>query len=263
MTFIKKYTPFLVAFLFSLLIPTFLYSFRSKSWSILPQEDRIPYTYPPLVKYSYQWTPERRNGTFEDENDNLLKKIDQKYCGNERCRFLLPVAIMEQESKSQMHFRQLAFLAGKIGRTIVLPNVHGSRLGGCLSNPFDFYYDQETWLVSNKEHFNYITMKDFKAWIKERQQAGARPSAQEIHLQGNEESRLLERETNCFQSDFDFSDRPISSYQIPDLLRPKKKNKMNITRIMMSVLSDEARRHEYLGYSDKPVDVINILYDRR
>ncbi|KAG0743647.1 hypothetical protein G6F62_010140 [Rhizopus arrhizus] len=162
-----------------------------------------------------------------------------------------------------MHFRQLAFLAGKIGRTIVLPNVHSSYLGACLSSPFDFYYDQEKWLKENRKgHFNYITMSEFKAWIKERQAVGVLPTAQEIHIQGSQKSKLLKKQKNCFKSSFDFSDRPISSYQFLDLSHPRKKDG-NITQIMMSLLGDQAREYEHIGDSDKPVDVINLFYDRR
>lgn len=162
-----------------------------------------------------------------------------------------------------MHFRQLAFLAGKIGRTIVLPNVHSSHLGACLSSPFDFYYDQVKWLKENRKgHFNYITMSEFKAWIKERQAVGVLPTAQEIHIQGSQKSKLLKKQKNCFKSSFDFSDRPISSYQFLDISHPRKKDG-NITQIMMSLLGDQAREYEHIGGSDKPVDVINLFYDRR
>ncbi|KAG1047059.1 hypothetical protein G6F43_010478 [Rhizopus delemar] len=198
-----------------------------------------------------------------NKEDSLFKQIDRKYCGSDRCRFILPVVITEQESKAQMHFRQLAFLAGKIGRTIVLPNVHSSHLGACLSSPFDFYYDQVKWLKENRKgHFNYITMSEFKAWIKERQAVGVLPTAQEIHIQGSQKSKLLKKQKNCFKSSFDFSDRPISSYQFLDISHPRKKDG-NITQIMMSLLGDQAREYEHIGGSDKPVDVINLFYDRR
>ncbi|KAG1452313.1 hypothetical protein G6F46_004319 [Rhizopus delemar] len=198
-----------------------------------------------------------------NKEDSLFKQIDRKYCGSDRCRFILPVVITEQESKAQMHFRQLAFLAGKIGRTIVLPNVHSSHLGACLSSPFDFYYDQIKWLKENRKgHFNYITMSEFKAWIKERQAVGVLPTAQEIHIQGSQKSKLLKKQKNCFKSSFDFSDRPISSYQFLDISHPRKKDG-NITQIMMSLLGDQAREYEHIGGSDKPVDVINLFYDRR
>lgn len=161
-----------------------------------------------------------------------------------------------------MHFRQLAFLAGKIGRTIVLPNVYNSHLGACLPYPFDFYYDQEAWAKENERFFNYITMDDFKAWISERQAVGVDPTAQEIFVQGTQKSKLLAKFKNCFRSSFDFSDRPIANYQLLDISHPTQKDG-NITQTMMSLLSDEAREHEYLGNSDKPVDVINLFYDRR
>lgn len=166
------------------------------------------------------------------------------------------------ESKAQMHFRQLAFLAGKIGRTIVLPNVHHSHMGACLSHPFSFYYDQKRWLKSTKKHFDWITMNDFQTWINERQTVGAQPTGQEIYIEGSQKSGYLYKQKNCFQSLFDFTNRPIVSYQLADISHPVKKDG-NITQTMMTLLSDEAREYEYLGKSDGPVDVINLFYDRR
>ena len=48
------------------------------------------------------------------------------------CRFLLPLTITEQESKSRLHIRQLAYLARKTGRVLILPEVGRGRAGiGC------------------------------------------------------------------------------------------------------------------------------------
>ncbi|KAI7902464.1 uncharacterized protein BX663DRAFT_531402 [Cokeromyces recurvatus] len=237
-----------------------------------------------MVKYVYKWPKDISNNKTISSN-NVFKEIDNRYCGQDRCRFLLPVYISEQESKAQLHFRQIAFLAGKLGRTIVLPNVHNSHLGSCLPHPFRFYYDQ-SWLDNNKEHFKYITMEDFKEWVLERRFAGAIPTAQEIFLQGVRKSRLMEKAKNCFQSSFDFSNRPIVGYQVPDHHNPLD---LNITNIFVNLLSDEAREYEYFTYKDQlspneedhginnnkatdllsssspppPVDVINLFYDRR
>ncbi|KAG1607770.1 hypothetical protein G6F46_012050 [Rhizopus delemar] len=216
-----------------------------------------------MVKYSYSWPiNEQTNKTHINNNEDIYKHIDQKYCGRNKCRFLLPVVVGEQESKAQMHFRQLAFLAGKIGRTIVLPNVHHSHMGACLSHPFSFYYDQKRWLKSTKRHFDWITMNDFQTWINERQTVGAQPTGQEIYIEGSQKSGYLYKQKNCFQSLFDFTNRPIVSYQLADISHPLKKDG-NITKTMMTLLNDEAREYEYLGKSDGPVDVINLFYDRR
>ncbi|KAG1445004.1 hypothetical protein G6F56_010070 [Rhizopus delemar] len=161
-----------------------------------------------------------------------------------------------------MHFRQLAFLAGKIGRTIVLPNVQHSHIGACLAYPFSFYYNEKTWLKSTRKHFDSITMQDFQAWLEERKKAGTQPTGQEIYIQGSQKSKLLYKKKNCFQNSFDFTDRPIANYQLADISHPSKKDG-NVTQIMMSLLSDEAREHEHLGTQNTPVDVINLYYDRR
>ncbi|KAI9366373.1 hypothetical protein BD770DRAFT_417264 [Pilaira anomala] len=230
-----------------------------------------------MVKYSFRWpniTSFNKHNptleTFSREQEEIYRKIDQKFCGQDRCKFLLPVSITEQESKAQLHFRQLAFMAGKIGRTIILPNVHNSHFGACLPHSFDFYYD-DNWLKNNQNRFNYITMEDFQSWIQARHDAGVIPTGQEIFLQRSQRSKLLKTTGNCFQDSFDFSGRPTVNYQIPDHPNPPKN--MNLTDIIMRLLSDEARQHEYLDQSlisanlprvkIPPVDVINLFYDRR
>lgn len=161
-------------------------------------------------------------------------------------------------------------MAGKIGRTIILPNVHNSHFGACLPHSFDFYYD-DNWLRNNQNRFNYITMEDFRSWIQARHDAGVIPTGQEIYLQRSQRSKLLKTTGNCFQDSFDFSGRPTVNYQIPDHPNPPKNT--NLTDIIMRLLSDEARQHEYLDQSlisanlprvkIPPVDVINLFYDRR
>lgn len=153
-----------------------------------------------------------------------------------------------------------------MNRTIVLPNVYNSHFGACLPHSFDFYFDQ-SWLKKNSNRFKYITMQDFKAWLLERHYAGAVPTGQEIYLQRSQKSRLLKNIKNCFQDSFDFSGRPVVNYQLFDHPTPPKNT--NLTDIMMSLLSDEARHHEYLGANHAemkdapPVDVIHLFYDRR
>jgi hypothetical protein len=131
-------------------------------------------------------------------------------------------------------------------------------------------------------------MEDFKAWLLARHYAGVVPTGQEVYIQrSHRTTKLLKRAKNCFQDSFDFSGRPTVNYQVLDTARQKKD--MNLTQIMMSLLSDEARQHEYLrddkpapqdslhggelgsGKEDNgeeefispPVDVINLFYDRR
>lgn len=161
-------------------------------------------------------------------------------------------------------------MAGKIDRTIVLPNVYNSHFGACLPHSFDYYYD-ESWLKNNQNRFNYITMKDFKQWIQERHDAGVVPTGQEIYMERSQRSKLLKNVKNCFQDLFDFSNRPTVNYQLLD--RPTPPKNMNLTDTIMKLLSDEARQHEYLDQSlisanhprvkIPPVDVINLYYDRR
>ncbi|KAI8378356.1 hypothetical protein BD560DRAFT_325468 [Blakeslea trispora] len=226
-----------------------MYSTRTEA------EPNIPYVYPNRVKYSYRWpsSSSDKTQTYRD-----VKHIDRAFCGQDQCRFILPVAITEQESKAQMHFRQLAFLAGQLNRTIVLPNVYQSHLGACLPYPFDFYYDPQ-WLEDHAHHFKYITMDKFKEWIEARHQASFVPTGQEIYIQGSQKSKLLKRIKNCLHDLFDFSQRPVVNYQFFDHARPPKD--INLNQIMTSLLSDQARYHE--SALDEPVDVIHLYYDRR
>jgi hypothetical protein len=95
MSTIKNYILFIVFFIFSLLIPTLLYTFHYKPISILQENDRKPFAYPPMVKYSYRW-PSINPSMPINKEDSLFKQIDRKYCGSDRCRFILPVVITEQ-----------------------------------------------------------------------------------------------------------------------------------------------------------------------
>lgn len=109
-------------------------------------------------------------------------------------------------------------------------------------------------------------MEDFKSWLLARHYAGVVPTGQEIYMQRSQRSRLLKNIKNCFQDSFDFSGRPVVNYQLLD--HQSAPSNMNLTDIMMNLLSDEARQHEYLdannlGVEIPPVDVINLFYDRR
>lgn len=97
---IKRYTLFAVAFTFTLLIPSLIYSLGRVP--IFSEAINRPYRYPSMVKYSYKWPDisSFTNGVstvtnLTEEND-IYKEIDQRYCGQDRCRFLLPIAITEQ-----------------------------------------------------------------------------------------------------------------------------------------------------------------------
>ncbi|ORZ20604.1 hypothetical protein BCR42DRAFT_409134 [Absidia repens] len=210
-----------------------------------------------------------------------IQRINQKYCGSSQCRFILPVAITEQESKAQYHFRQLAFLAGKVHRTIVLPNVHSSHLGACRQHPFDFYYDY-SWMDANKDAFNYITMEQFQYWLQERRAVEATPSGQEVFIEINEAYPHLAKADNCFKDLFDFTHRPRTRFQLED---PETESKRtgNFTEILMDVLGDKARQKDYIDQrardrlvqgddgmttvNDQDVvpdlEVIHLFYDRR
>jgi hypothetical protein len=98
--FYKRYTVLLIALVCSLFIPFLLYSFQDTY-----QPVNSSYEYPSLVKYSYKWPKQNhfRHGIhpMTAKNTDTIKNhhykaIDQKYCGKDRCKFILPVLITEQ-----------------------------------------------------------------------------------------------------------------------------------------------------------------------
>jgi hypothetical protein len=175
-----------------------------------------------------------------------------------------PLIIEYPESKAQMHFRQVAFLAGRLGRTIVLPNVHSSHLGACRKHPFSFYYSYE-WLNKNKKFFNYITLDDFKQWARERAQVAIKPTAQELYIEVNEDFHLMDNVQNCMQHLMNFDGRHIKRYMLPDP-EARERREGNYSQILQRVMSDETMAEGYLdGKATKVphLDVLNLYYDRR
>ncbi|KAI8374644.1 uncharacterized protein BYT42DRAFT_577116 [Radiomyces spectabilis] len=190
---------------------------------------------------------------IEDHSQRMINArklaVDRKYCGG-TCRFIVPIVITEQESKAQFHFRQLAFLSGMVGRTIVLPNVFRSHLGACRHLPFSFYYEYD-WLDRNKEHFNYITLDDFRAWARERQQAGAVATAEELSIELTEQAMSSHLQTNCLKHLFDFGDSSMARFVLED---PEtiSRRQGDYTEI----LKNELLKHDH-------VETIHLYYDRR
>lgn len=90
----KKYSLLIVIFACSLSIPYLLYTIGAIP---IYYDVSRPYQYPPMVKYSFKWpaiTP--FNASTRHHQKDIYKKIDQKYCGKDRCKFLLPITITEQ-----------------------------------------------------------------------------------------------------------------------------------------------------------------------
>lgn len=110
---IKRYALLTIAFICSLFIPFLLYSIQGNPLdSSLLQQQTLPYEYPPMVKYSYQWpkmtsfssskpASAYKHHSIQQEKEKeqqaeVYREIDRKYCGKDRCKFILPVAITEQ-----------------------------------------------------------------------------------------------------------------------------------------------------------------------
>ncbi|CDH56897.1 hypothetical protein RO3G_11163 [Lichtheimia corymbifera JMRC:FSU:9682] len=185
------------------------------------------------------------------EREARRRQIDLKYCGRDRCQFVLPVAITEQESKAQEHFRHLAFLSGALDRTIVLPNVHSSHLGACRHFPFSFYYDN-AWLDNNRRFFRYMTMEDFRDWISERREIDTIPTSRELTIDINPNFKFLDNANNCFKDLLDYSSYPPTHFTLED---PEMFSKRvgNYTEMLL----------EAFQQNQEDVDVISLFYDRR
>ncbi|CAO3646577.1 unnamed protein product [Cunninghamella blakesleeana] len=204
-----------------------------------------------------------------DQNDNqelVLKRqaIDKKYCGGP-CRFILPVFIMEQESKAQMHFRQLAFMSGLVNRTIILPNVGGSRLGACLPHDFEFYYSLK-WANQNKEHFNYITMNEFKQWLLERQAIHRPATSQSMHIHVNLRSHALESR-NCFADDLllNMEGLPERRLYLNETANPTKRiyYQNAVKDFFLGIHHDSETNESIKDDITDNMEVLSVYYDRR
>lgn len=112
--FLKKYALLTIAFIFSLFIPYLLYSIKGNNL----YHKTGKYEYPPMVKYSFKWPdiasfnnnitspPPPFHQKTQKEQQDIFREIDQKFCGQDRCKFLLPIAITEQgiAHKLQFHY---------------------------------------------------------------------------------------------------------------------------------------------------------------
>ena len=83
------------------------------------------------------------------------------------CRFLFPVRIAEQESKARIHFFQLAQLANRLNRTLVLPKVGKSKIGACFKWNFQTYYDPDSLSMALNDPPAFVEQEDFQAWLED------------------------------------------------------------------------------------------------
>lgn len=101
-----------------------------------------------------------------DENTRLTKEsICETSAHPQPCRFLFPVRVAEQESKARIHLFQLAQLASRLNRTLVLPKVGKSKIGACFKWDFQTYYDLES-LKSTLNDAPVVDQEDFQAWLE-------------------------------------------------------------------------------------------------
>lgn len=170
-----------------------------------------------------------------------------------------------------MHFRQLAFTAGAINRTIVLPNVGGSRLGACLPHDFSFYYSTQ-WARDHSDSFSHITMADFLAWVKERKALGLPATSQNLHIHLGRGHKQMGESANCIE--------PLMDMALPDR-RLYLEDSSNVRRrrkyesIIQDFLTGQPTERPAEEVNPEAVDelsleslmgsleVLSIYYDRR
>ncbi|RUS22917.1 hypothetical protein BC937DRAFT_94966 [Endogone sp. FLAS-F59071] len=195
--------------------------------------------------------------------DEAKRKVDQKYCGMDKCRFLVPVVIIEQETKSQMHFRHLSFLSNRLNRTIVLPNVGSAFLGLCRPHTFTYYFSI-SWLDVRQEagQIRYILREDYEAWLSERAEITTaeqdmRPAAVDINVLWN--ASMINsgvKEQNCWAERLTYEGwgKERKAVVVAD---GKLKNE-NPTEMLREGIVRAVKN----GKGEEP-EVVNVWYDRR
>ncbi|CAI2187902.1 20075_t:CDS:2 [Funneliformis geosporum] len=149
-------------------------------------------------------------------NENILlmsdEGINQRYCGNDKCKFLFVYNHPDDETLANEHMRSFTQLAKALNRTMVLTNVGHSKISSCRNFPFNFYYSIES-LLHVFPHVSFISQKNFKQWTRLRHE---KPTTQHIFVAGggvnstinivNPKSLESIQKTNCldqFEMKFD------------------------------------------------------------
>ncbi|BGP32189.1 hypothetical protein JCM10296v2_003969 [Rhodotorula toruloides] len=97
------------------------------------------------------------------------------------CRFLVPIAIGEQESRAQLHLIQLAHLSVALNRSLVLPRAYSSRFSSCGHQSFDFFYSVPPFLQEvERLGGNAVVQRNFEKWLERQDE---QRSAQRVRLQ--------------------------------------------------------------------------------
>ena len=154
-------------------------------------------------------------------------------------------------------------MAGMLNRTIVLPNVRGSRLGACLDNDFTFYYSS-TWAEENQEHFQHVTMENFTSWIKERKAVGFPVTSQTFHVHLSADHKQIGETDNCFAPLMDFTQWHEKSIYLHDSGNIRRRKKYQKILYEFFAGKEEVDDDEFKVEGDNDVpEVMSVYYDRR
>ncbi|KAG0706712.1 hypothetical protein DFH29DRAFT_797900 [Suillus ampliporus] len=206
-------------------------------------------------------------------------QFDESVCGSFPCRFLLPLRIAEQEPKAHMHLQQLAILASKLNRTLVLPNVGNNRIGACSKWPLDSYYDVDL-LRSALPTINTLPFAVFDNWSETRPiLPTSRVVSFSVGKSSGERDSVPDPFTDDFSINFDLADQKVASClhsKFPRLHQSSSiisfafyrshTTKPSISQRLIQILSEDADSAEY--FSDelatlRSSDVIAIEWDLR
>ncbi|CAH1766508.1 7537_t:CDS:2, partial [Entrophospora sp. SA101] len=84
---------------------------------------------------------------------------------NDKCKFIFPYYITEQESKANIHLRSHVKLAESLDRILVIPNVGSSRFAASSPFPPTFYYDFNL-LKKMFPNAKLVPQEEYEQWIE-------------------------------------------------------------------------------------------------
>ena len=137
-------------------------------------------------------------GVYKTEDPTTL-------CESERhprpCQFILPVRITEQESKARIHFSQIAELARRLNRTVILPKVGKSKIGSCFKWPMEIYYDIPSLSDDKGNNEWFVDPEAFKGWLEYRDRRGRPFTSQMVTVENVLESRSVLRQEPVYANE--------------------------------------------------------------
>ncbi|GAA6061901.1 hypothetical protein JCM10212_004719 [Sporobolomyces blumeae] len=189
--------------------------------------------------------------------------------------YLFPVRIAEQESKAQQHLHQLSLLAISLNRTLILPNVGGSRLHACQPFPFAFHYDIDGW---RQRYRGKLAVVEQEEWFQGIEESGKRYRASTLRLTEGKKTQsgqlegegrtVLDLSRFClerYSPYFDLVDSSVSTLFAP--LHYREFDDVSLAGFSNRLVSSLGRTHPSESadenYGRRPVELLIVDYDLR